>query len=241
MKNSLKNKITNQLKRKFLLKISKKLKRKFLYKFSLFNYINVYNNVKLYNNIFTKKLSRLEKVFFFNAKLINFNKSKFNNLVLNLRDLGLISILNKIYHKNVQIKIVDLKSIHLNSDLFSSAIAIKLRNRKNNPVRILRKAILNMVKIPSLHTLMVNDDFMEAINKNNILDSIKEQITSGVRFEASGRLTRRLTALRAIVKRRYTGSLKNIRSSYNKKSSTMLRGYAKSNLQYTIVQSKTLN
>ena len=231
MNNILKNKFSKIIKRKFSIKLKSKYLNRFLY----------LSFIKLYNNIFLRRLSRIEKIFFKNAKIINFNKSKFNNLLLNLKDLGLSNLLNKIYCKNVKIKIVDLKSIHLSSDLFSSAIAIKLKNRKNKAVNILRKAILNMVKIPSLHTLVVNDDFMEIINKNNILDVIKQQVASGVRFEASGRLTRRLTALRAVVKRRYAGSLKNIRSSYNKKSSTLLRGYVKSNLQYNIVQSKTRN
>lgn len=225
---------------------SKELKHKFLIKSNFLKNISTLNYINIYNSLIINKFSRLEEIFFKNAKLINFNKSKYNNIILNFRELGLSSILKKIYHKNIKIKIVDLKSIHLNSDVFSSTIAIKLKNRQNQAVRILRKAILNMVKIPSLHTLIVNDTFVEIlnknnINKNNILDFIKQQITSGVRFEASGRLTRRLTALRAIVKRRYAGSLKNIRSSYNKKSSTMLRGYVKSNLQYTIVQSKTRN
>jgi hypothetical protein len=233
--NRLKKTFSNKLKSKLL--ISNKLLNKFstLNKFIILNYINIYNF------IFRKRLSKLEKVFFKNAKLINFNKSKFNNILLNLRDLGLISILTKIYNKNIIIKIIDLKSIHLNSDVFSSTITIKLRNRKNKAVIVLRKAIINMIKIPTLHTLIVNDDYMEVINKNNILNLIKHQITSGIRFEASGRLTRRLTALRAIFKRKYTGSLKDIRSSYIKKSSTMLRGYVKSNLQYTFVDSKTRN
>jgi hypothetical protein len=98
-----------------------------------------------------------------------------------------------------------------------------------------------MVRIPDLHTLITFDDNIKAINKNNIINTIKQQIVSGVRFEASGRLTRRLTAMRAIFKYRYVGSLKNIRSSFNNKASTMLRGYVKSNSQYTLINSKTRN
>nr|GEV05606.1 NADH dehydrogenase subunit 5, mitochondrial [Tanacetum cinerariifolium] len=64
-----------------------------------------------------------------------------------------------------------------------------------------------MVRIPDLHTLITFDDRMEAINKNNIIDTIKQQIVSGVRFEASGRLTRRLTAMRAVFKYRYADRL----------------------------------
>jgi hypothetical protein len=98
-----------------------------------------------------------------------------------------------------------------------------------------------MVKIPDLHTLITFDDNIESMNKNNIVKTIKQQVVSGVRFEASGRLTRRLTAMRAVFKYRYVGSLKNIRSSFNTKSSTLLRGHVKSNSQYTVINSKTRN
>jgi hypothetical protein len=98
-----------------------------------------------------------------------------------------------------------------------------------------------MVKIPDLHTLITFDDRIENMNKENILNVIKQQVVSGVRFEASGRLTRRLTALRAIFKYRYVGGLKDVRSSLNNKSSTILRGFVKSNTQYTLIMSKTRN
>jgi len=141
----------------------------------------------------------------------------------------------------VKIDLVELKSIHLNSDIFSSAVALKLRDRKKKAVRILRKAILQMVRIPYLHTLITFDDNIEEIDKNNIINTVKQQIVIGVRFEVTGRITRRLTAMRSVFKYRYEGSLKNIRSSFNNKSSTMLRGYVKSNSQYSLINSKTRN
>jgi hypothetical protein len=205
------------------------IKRKKLYK------------VPTYNIRLLKKFIKLQKLLFNYTKIVNFNKSKFNNLILNLKTLGLINLIKKIYGKKIEIKLIELKSIHLNSDIFSSAVALKLRDRKNKAVRVLRKAVLQMVKIPDLHTLITFDDNVQNMNKNNILNTIKQQIVSGVRFEASGRLTRRLTAMRSVFKYRYVGSLKNIRSSFNNKSSTMLRGNVKSNSQYTIINSKTRN
>lgn len=76
---------------------------------------------------------------------------------------------------------------------------------------------------------------------NMVLNSIKRKTISGLRIEASGRLTRRLTAARSIFKLRYKGTLRNIDSSYKGLSSDMLRGHLKSNLQYTILNSKTRN
>jgi hypothetical protein len=203
-------------------------------------YLTLYK-IPTYNIRQLNKLFRLEKILFDSTKLINFNKYKFNNLNLNLRNLGLISIIEKLYNKKVVIDLVEHKSIDLNSDVFSSAVALKLRDRKNKAVTILRKAILQMVRIPDLHTLITFDANIKAINKNNLINTIKQQVVSGVRFEASGRLTRRLTAMRSVFKYRYAGSLKNIYSSFNNKSSTMLRGYVKSNSQYTLINSKTRN
>ena len=80
-------------------------------------YFRLYN-MPMYNIRMLKKNSKLEKLFFHSAKLISFNKFKSNNLLLNLKNLGLISIIEKIYNKNIEIKLIELKSIHLNSDIF---------------------------------------------------------------------------------------------------------------------------
>ena len=198
--------------------------------------------IPTHNVILLKKWIKLQKILFNSTKLISFNKFKFTYMNLRLRrNLGLIGLIEKLYNKKLEIVLVELKSIALNSDVFSAAVALKLRDRKNKAVKILRKAILQMVKIPDLHTRITFDDNIEQMNKNNVIYTIKQQIVSGVRFEAAGRLTRRLTAMRAVFKYRYAGSLKNIRSSFNNKPSTMLRGYVKSNTQYTLINSKTRN
>jgi hypothetical protein len=270
----------------------------------------------LHDLVLLRKGSKLEQTIFNYVGRITFNKLKYNDLLLNFYNLGLKSIVEKIYAKTVEIKLVELKSIHLNSDVFASAVALKLRDRYQKPVNVLRKAILQMTKIPDLHTIRTFDDHIEQtlgvstcesivptkfsgmvhktgfeysmvirsdpttniadnkysmvntgdqmkylynnnnlnesslvtignqmvnISENDTLNVIKQQAVSGVRFEASGRLTRRLTAMRAVFKYRYNGSLKNLRSSLNSKPSTILRGYVKSNSQYTIINSKTRN
>ena len=203
-------------------------------------YLKFYK-IPTYKISLLKKVSRVQKILFDTIKLIQFEKYKFNTLNINKINLGVISLTEKLYSKNVTMNFIDLKKISLNVDVFSSAVALKLRDRQNKAVSILRKAILQMVKIPDFHTLITFDDHMEEMNKNNIIDTIKQQVVSGVRFEASGRLTRRLTAMRAVFKYRYKGSLKNIRSSYNSQSSTILRGHVKANSQYNLINSKTRN
>ena len=76
---------------------------------------------------------------------------------------------------------------------------------------------------------------------NFILNSLKHKDIAGARLEAKGRLTRRFTASRSVFKIKWKGSLKNIDSSYRGFSSIMLRGHAKSNVQYSIINSKTRN
>ena len=73
---------------------------------------------------------------------------------------------------------------------------------------------------------------------NSVLNSLKNKSITGIRIEAAGRLTRRNTAERSIFKLRYKGNLKNMDSSYKGFSSVLLRGHAKSNVQYTKLKSK---
>lgn len=188
-----------------------------------------------------KKWYKLEEKISNIKKTMNFNKLKHNDLLFYRDDAGLRSLLEKIFNKKIDIHMVELKSIHLNSDVFSSAVALKLRDRNNKAVRVLRDAILQKVNIPDLHTIRTFDDIIEKIDENNIIDVIKQQVVTGIRFEASGRLTKRLTAMRAVFKYRYIGSLKNLRSSLNGYSSSILRGCMKANGQVTMIESKTRN
>ena len=174
--------------------------------------------------------------------------------------LGLNSIIQKIYNKKVEFNIVNLKYIHLNSNMFSESIALKLRKRKNRLLKVLKRA-LKLVKLSGFkkdlyyvnngspinkdETLNINSDILSLaqanILENNVLNSLKHKTIRGVRLEAAGRLTKRLTASRSIFKLKYKGSLKNIDSSYKNHSSVMLRGHEKSNIQYTKLNSKTRN
>nr|YP_009512492.1 ribosomal protein S3 [Pseudevernia consocians]AXJ91928.1 ribosomal protein S3 [Pseudevernia consocians] len=73
---------------------------------------------------------------------------------------------------------------------------------------------------------------------NTILRSIRNKYVSGIRLEVAGRLTRRNKAARSLFKLRYKGNIKNMDSSYKGLSAVLLRGFAKSNLQYTKLKSR---
>ena len=68
---------------------------------------------------------------------------------------------------------------------------------------------------------------------------LKHKAIAGVRLEAKGRLTKRFTASRSLFKLKWKGSLKNEDSSHKGLSAVMLRGYAKSNVQYSLISSIT--
>ena len=73
---------------------------------------------------------------------------------------------------------------------------------------------------------------------NAVFKSIKNISVSGIRLEIAGRLTRRNRADRSLFKVKYKGSIKNMHSSYKGLSAVLLRGYAKSNLQFSKFKSR---
>jgi hypothetical protein len=149
--------------------------------------------------------------------------------------------------------------MHLNSDIFTQAVSLKLRNRDNKLYKIL-KASLRKIKLPVIRkiaekqkkpnkteffinrirnntistmfliknkkTKNINDRLQNLLLKffplsdnlkinvvrskrsknvsleNSVLRSLKHLNLRGVRVEAKGRLTRRFTASRSVLKRK---------------------------------------
>lgn len=91
---------------------------------------------------------------------------------------------------------------------------------------------------PEYWNLELQDKSEYLINEYPILISLKHRNMAGVRIEAKGRLTRRFTASRSLFKLRWKGGLKNVDSSFKKLSTVVLRGHAKSNVQYSKFNSK---
>ena len=188
--------------------------------------------------------------------LINYKFTK-NNLT------ELRNKLYKIYKKKININIVNLKYLYLENTVFLDALMNKLNDRKKKALRVIRKG-LSLGKIVKLHPLFYREREVEKKDTNkefnkvddklnnilfnlrknkyiNIISRLKNKHVSGLRVEAKGRLTKRLTASRAVYKISYKGSLKNIYSSYNKLSTLILRGLSKSNTVYVNTNSKNRN
>jgi Mitochondrial ribosomal protein (VAR1) len=254
--------------------------------------ISYMNYERIYNKYISKSIIEKEIIAIAYYKLLlSLNKSKFEDKFL----LKLKPFISKIYNKEVEFNIVNLKAIYLNSDIFTQAISLKLRNRNNRLLKVLRY-FLYMAKLPKINllkerfahiniknlwinrvkNLTINSlDFYEtrdninqlltsiftkanflkksegagSVNENNlsidiasyVINNLKHKSMGGIRLEAKGRLTRRFTASRSVFKIKWKGSLKNIDSSYRGLSSVILRGHIKSNVQYSIINSKTRN
>jgi Mitochondrial ribosomal protein (VAR1) len=221
---------------------------------------------QLYKNIIIKSLKK-EILTIYLKHLLYLNKSKFEDTYI----IELSNIISKIYNKKVEFNIINLKYVHLNSDILTQSIILKLKRRKNTILKVL-KNVFKMINLPNLNKLTESSFFKDDINKlknlnaknsfkdelnksllntisqeeinnieNLVFNNIKYKKISGLRLEATGRLSRRLTASRSIFKFKYKGSLKNIDSSYKRMPSIILRGHLKSNIQYTKINSKTRN
>jgi len=146
--------------------------------------------------------------------------------------------LEKIYNKNVEFNLVNLKRFFLNSDILSESIILKIRRNRRKILKFLN-TLKRKVKVRYnknyFYQPIINNKSLEKL----VLRDIKYKHITGFRIEASGRLTRRYTASRSISKLRYKGNLLNIDSSYKGLSSILLRNNNKSNLQFTKLNSKT--
>jgi hypothetical protein len=210
----------------------------------------------------------------------------------------LIYFIEKLYHKKVELNIVHLKKMHYNSDIFTQAVSLKLKNRDNKLYRVLKaslrkvklwpidkiverqkkrdkeKILTNKIRNNIISYMFVDQEVKDPLSrllieffppavsgesimikgvsafinhtfffplKDYILSSLKHNKLRGIRVEAKGRLTRRLTASRSVFKMKWKGGLKNVDSTFRGFPAIMLRGHVKSNVQYTIINSKTRN
>jgi hypothetical protein len=242
-----------------------------------------YPNFDSYKNIAEKKyLENLHRLRY----LLKFNSVKFENPFIG----KFKNMVEKLYLKKVEFNIVNLKKMHLNSDILTQAIVLKLKDRQNMFSRVLRSS-LNRVNLPNvsrlgekyshsnkneylinkirntyIHDMFKDTTDIDSLNKlllnyfpsadkleletnlpkNKSNDSLRNYVfkhlkhikLGGVRIEAKGRLSRRFTAARSVFKLSWKGGLKNVDSSFKGLSAVMLRGDTKSNVEYSVLNSK---
>lgn len=223
--------------------------------FSINNYNKNYNIVinSIIKEILVTKLRKFY-LYKYNAVLLFINNFKFN--INNI--IGLNNILNKIYNKKVNLNIINLKYLFLDNSIITEAIVRKINDRSRRILKVLRKA-KDLAKKARLHPLLLilkeknynlvennfnNKNLLNYLNNNNhdiIINTLNNKYLTGIKLQGSGRLTKRLTASRSILKYTTKGTLKNIISSFQGNTSTLLKGYSKSNIQYLNINSKNRN
>jgi Mitochondrial ribosomal protein (VAR1) len=211
-----------------------------------------------YVRIFYKKYSKKSyiyiKTFFYYRQLLFINRAKYSYTYLK----HLKNILAKLFNKNVEFNLVNVKRFYLNSDILSESLTIKLTKNRRKMLRymknIKKKVKINKKKIllikpilPSLPKKVREEsvnldkkDLAFTLNRKSLVFSaLKYKDVTGFRLEARGRLTRRYTASRSVTKVRYKGNLLNVDSSHRGLSTVLLKGNLRSNLQFTKLKSKT--
>ena len=124
-----------------------------------FNYPDYEYYKKKANRKYLKNLYRLRY-------LLKFNSVKFEKPFVT----RLIHLLEKLYNKKIELNIVNLNKMHLNSDILTQAIVLKLKNKKNKFYKIFRSS-LNKVKIPNIDRL--NEKIDQSNRKNYFINKIR--------------------------------------------------------------------
>lgn len=248
------------------LKIQRKKIRYISNRTLIFNNISLMSDIKKCRKVYYRRYIKrsLYKLFLYLyfRQLIFINESKFNNYYLQ----GLTNLLKKIYKKNILFNFVNVKYFYFNSDIFTQSLLLKIRKNRRKYLKYLKSSVLiSKIKKINYNPIVKYTLNLKDINKTNNLDrtnallydillqnktnSLKEIVfnninykrVSGIRLQVGGRLTKRNTASRSISKNIYKGSLVNYHSSEKGKSSTLLRGSLKPNLDYTNINSKIRN
>ena len=94
--------------------------------------------------IFNKELTLIRKYKF----RLNLNKYKFEDKLL----YGLSNIIRKLYNKEIEFNIVNLKNIVFNTDLFTEISTLKIKKRNAKVVRIMN-IMLNKANLPYLNRI----------------------------------------------------------------------------------------
>ena len=81
-------------------------------------------------------------------KKLSFNHLKFDQSYL----LKIKPLISRLYSKKVAFNIINLKQVHLHTDIFTQVIANKLKNRDNTLLSVLRSA-LSTVKLPKVNRI----------------------------------------------------------------------------------------
>lgn len=145
-----------------ILKKQKELSKELMRVLPSYSYKVSFFHSLYYKNYIKKALKRL-KFYMFYKQLLYINQNKFNYSYLQ----GLIYLIKKIFNKNVELNLINLKYYYFNSDIFSQPLVLKLR-KKRNLLRYL-KACIRKVKIKKTNEI-INNYFFDLYKLSNVKD-----------------------------------------------------------------------
>lgn len=107
--------------------------------------------------IFNKEFTLIRKYKF----RLNLNKYKFEDKLL----YGLSNIIRKLYNKQIEFNIVNLKNIVFNTDLFTEISTLKIKKRNARVVRIMN-IMLNKANLPKVNRIQEKGRIVKNVNLN---------------------------------------------------------------------------
>ena len=188
--------------------------------------INLIKNVykkKVEFNLVNIKYLYLNSYIFLETLLTKIRKKK------NTLDGVLMASLNML-ELEPQDKLSTLYSTHKKVVINSKVDYLESKTVKKNTNL---KTVLKKSPVNALNGRKIHEEYITS----NVLDYIKYKYVTGIKIEAAGRFSRRSGAAKSLSKFTNKGNIRNIDSSYKGFPSVLLRGYARSNVQYTRLNS----
>ena len=214
--------------------------------------INKYTSTYVENLFFQHLSKELKKnlLYIYYKQLIYMNKSKYTYVYLQY----LKEQIYEIYNKQVKFNLINLKKFYFSSDILSEIITKRISKKRNKITKYL-KSLKDKVKIVNKnrnrYKFIINNKLKEkknlsgSSNKSSsslikiIIKNLKYKNITGFRLEARGRLSKRNTASRSMLKVVNKGNLINTDSSLKGLSSVTLRGNLNSNTEHSKLSSKS--
>jgi hypothetical protein len=194
------------------------------------------------SNILGKILGKKIDYNIINLKSITFSPDIFTNiLALKIKKIKtsyirkMLTVLNKAYLPKIN-TIQERTKVQTwdNLDLFLNKFKnLNIISNNSNITNILKKNFVYEENATSKKSLSTNENI-----HNTIYNNIKYKNMSGIQIEVKGRLTKRYRADRSIFTLKRKGGFKNIDSSFKGLSSILFRGNTKSNVSYSLANSK---
>jgi hypothetical protein len=135
---------------KFILLKSRVMEFKFELLNKIINYSNLSFNRYIKKNVFNK-FKFVRKIIVLRRHIYEYkiNTFKFEEIYFLPK---LSNLLGKILNKKIEYNIVNLKSLVFNTDIFTKALALKLRKKKFNVMRGIN-SIINRARLPKVNTI----------------------------------------------------------------------------------------